>query len=106
MDFTLPQTHRGRRRGVGWSFRVPPRISSPFHDNLDRATNAHEQDRQPVQAPGAFREDSSGDCVGVVVSNIYYDIQTQPAVGGDGLIQGAIQEGNQGFDVLAFPSWP
>lgn len=41
-----------------------------------------------------------------MVSDINHDIETQSAVGGDRLIQGAVKDGNQRLDVLAFSPWP
>ncbi len=91
---------------VGCTSHFPRRLLSPFHNGFNGATNAYEQDRQSVQAPGTIGQNAPWDCIGIMVSDIDHDIQTQAAVGGDGLIHGTVQNGNKGFDVLAFSPWP
>lgn len=102
VDFCLPQMHWPRHRCVGRSAGLPARCTSPFHDGLDRAAHAHEQDRQTAQPPRAVREDPPRDSVGVVVADVHHNVQPHAAVGGDGLIKRAIKERNECLDVLAF----
>ena len=102
VDLPLPQTHGMRNRCVGQSSGLSARGASPFHNGLDRAAHAHEQDRQTAQPPRAVREDPPRDGVGVVVADVHDDIQPHAAAGGDGLIERAIQGRNQRLDVLAF----
>src|SRR5580658_7534389 len=108
MDFSLPKEHRWRY----WSIRFACAIlvescsSSSFHNDFDGAANADKYYRQSYQSPGAIGENSSGDCVGIVVPNVDNHIQTGTAVSSNGIVHGAVENGNEGLDILAFSSGP
>ena len=86
MDFFLPQANWGRHRPLGGIVDIPARTAPPLHNNLNRAANADQQNRQAAETPGAVAEDAARNRVGVMVADIHHNIQPQAAMGGKRLI--------------------
>jgi hypothetical protein len=63
VNLTLPSLNRIRHRRVRsfceiLAFTAGLTSSSPVHDNRKRASNAHEQHREPGEAPSTIRQDT------------------------------------------------
>src|SRR2546426_4036495 len=105
MNGLLPQAHRLWHRAVIGGVDLPGSAPS-LHDYLHWATHTHEQHRQALQLPSAVGENPPRDSIGVMVPDIYHDVEPQAAVQSNGLIHGAIQEHNERLEVGAFTPRP
>ena len=102
VDLSLPQAHGLRHRCVGRSTGRPARCASPFHDGPRSGSAAHEQFGNPPSRGAQTGRIHRG------TASSWWPTSTTTfsltAVGGDGLIQRAIQGQNERFEVLAFAS--
>jgi hypothetical protein len=110
VDFILPATN-GRWDGfLGradkiLAFPAGLRDVAPLHDDLDATADTDEEDGQSRKLLGAVGEDVAGNGVGIVMADINHDIQTQPAVRSDGLIQGGVEHWDKRLEILTLASW-
>jgi hypothetical protein len=105
MDSLVPQPHRLWHQAVIGGVDIPG-CAPPLHDHLQRATHAHQQHWQTLQKLRTSGEDSPWNSIGVVVSDIHYDIESQAAVQSNRCIHGAIQDHNERLQVRAFTPRP
>lgn len=109
MHFTLPKANWrwdwfGCRTGCIHAFSSNLTRTASFHDDLDATANSNEKDRQSLKTLGTIYEDLPGVSVGVMVSYVDYDIQTQSAMSRDGFIQACEKHWNKRFEVPALSS--
>ncbi|GEC38239.1 hypothetical protein EME01_23110 [Sinorhizobium meliloti] len=103
MHLSLPCEHLARNRlrlatGEVTAFATGLAAIASLHYRLDRTPHPDEEDGKAEKPASAVGKDMARFAIGVVMPDIGDNVQTQPAMRGNGLVEGSVEERYERFD--------